>query len=202
MASASSGTSSGRSRRVGTRKFDHIDPVEQIFTKFTFGDQVREILVRGRQETHIDGHLELFTHRAHGLFLDDAQQLDLHVQRQIGDFVQKQSSAFGRLNQSLLVADGARETAALVAEQFAFHEFGGNGAAIDGYERAVAARAGFVDELGDQFLPRAGFSGNMHRRLAARHARRSFRACAAWPAMRRAAADRRRWCRRPCLPTA
>ena len=38
----------------------------------------------------------------HGLLLDDAQQLDLHVQRQVRDFVEKQRAAFGGLEQPSL----------------------------------------------------------------------------------------------------
>ena len=113
----------------------------------------------------------LLADRTHGFLLDDAQQFDLHVQRQIRDFIEKQRAAFGGLNQSLLVADRAGEAAALVAEQLAFHELGGNRPAIDRHERAVAPRPGLVNEFRHQFLARAGLAENMYRRLAARDAR-------------------------------
>ena len=116
----------------------------------------------------------LLADRAHGFFLNDAQQLDLHVQRQIRDFIEKQRAAFRGLDQPLLVAHRAGEAAALVTEELAFHEFGGNRAAIDRHERAVAARAGFMNEFRHQFLAGAGFAENMYRRLAARDARNHF----------------------------
>ncbi len=109
----------------------------------------------------------LFADRAHRLFLNHAQQLDLHMQRQIRDFIQKKRAALGGLNQALLVADRARKTAAFVAKELALHEFGGNCAAIDRYERAIPARAGLMNEFRHQLLAGAGFAGNMHRRLAA-----------------------------------
>ena len=115
--------------------------------------------------------LGLLADRAHGLLLDDAQELDLHVQRQIGDFIQKQRAAFGGLDQSFLVADGAREAAALVPEQLAFHELGRNGAAVHRHKGAVAARSRLMNELRDQFLAGAGFAVDVDGRLAACDAR-------------------------------
>jgi hypothetical protein len=53
--------------------------------------------VRGRQDTDVDAYLELLADRAHGFFLDHPQQLDLHVQRQIGDLIEEQGAAFRRL---------------------------------------------------------------------------------------------------------
>ena len=116
----------------------------------------------------------MFAHRAHGFFLNDAQQLDLHVQRQIRDFIEKQRAALRGLNEALLVADRAGKAAALMAEEFAFHEFRGNGAAIDRYEGAIAPRAGFMNEFRHQFLAGAGFPENVYRRLAARDAADHF----------------------------
>ena len=40
--------------------------------------------------------------------LDDTQQLDLHRQRQVGDFVEKQRAAVRALYEPDLVTDGAR----------------------------------------------------------------------------------------------
>ena len=155
-------------------QFDHVHPVEQVFAEFAFGNQLGEVLVRCRENPHVDAHLLLFADRAYGLLLNDAQQLDLHVQRQVGNLIEKQGAALGGLNQSLLVADRTGEAAALMAEKLAFHELGGNGPAVDRHEGTVAARAGLVDELRHQFLAGAGFAGYVHRRLAARDARDHF----------------------------
>ena len=123
------------------------------------------------RNAHVDSGLLLLADRAHGLLLDDAQQFHLHVQGQIRDFIEKQRPALGGLDQSLFVAHRTGEAAALVPEELAFHELGGNGAAIDRDERAVAARAGLVNEFRHQFLAGARLAENMHGRLAARDAR-------------------------------
>ena len=148
---------------------DDIDAVVQVFAEFRFRDQVGEILVGRRQDTHVDGRFALLADGPHGFFLDHAQQLHLHVQRQVRDFIEEQCAAFGGLKQTGLVGDCAREAAALVAEEFAFHELGRNCAAVDRYERAFGAWTGAVDHAGNEFLARARFARDVHRRLAARH---------------------------------
>ena len=107
-------------------------------------------------------------HRADGLLLDHAQQLDLHVQRQVGDLVEEQRAALGGLEQARLVGDGAGEAALLVAEELALHQLGRNRAAVDRHERPVAPRPGLVDHARDELLARAGLAGDVDRRLAAR----------------------------------
>ena len=89
------------------------------------------------------------------------------MQRQVGDFVQEQRAALGGLDQALLVGHRAGEAALLVAEQLAFHQLGRDRAAVHRHERPIAARAGFVDQVRDQFFAGAGFAIDMYRRLAA-----------------------------------
>jgi hypothetical protein len=92
------------------------------------------------------------------------------VQRQIGDLIQKQRAALGALHQSLLVGHGAGEAAALVTEQLAFHELGGDRAAVDGHERRLRAGPAFMNHARNQFLAGAGLTADVHRRLTARDA--------------------------------
>ncbi len=62
------------------------------------------------------------------------------------------------LNESVLVIYRAGKTPALVSKEFAFHEFGRNGAAINGYERTIATGPRLMDQFGSQFLAGSGFS--------------------------------------------
>ena len=121
-----------------------------------------------RQHAHVDRCLARVAHRSDGLLLDHAQQLYLHVQRQVRDFVQEKRAALGRVDQSLLVRHGAREAALLVAEQFAFHQLGRDRAAVDRHERPVVPRPRVVDQPRDQFLAGARVARDVDRRLAAR----------------------------------
>ena len=76
-------------------QLDHVDAVVEVFAELRLRHQVGEVLVRGRQDAHVDRRLALLADGPHGLFLDHAQQLHLHVQRQVGDLVEEQRAAFG-----------------------------------------------------------------------------------------------------------
>src|SRR3546814_13217351 len=98
--------------------------------------------------------------RADVLFLDRAQQLDLHRQRQLGHFVEEQGAAVGGLEQAGLVGVGTGEAALLVAEEFAFHQLRRDRAAVDRHERPAGARALGVDGAGDELLAGAGLAAD------------------------------------------
>src|SRR5690606_27162017 len=76
--------------------------------------------------------------------------------------------ALGGPEQAVLVRDRAGEAPFAVAEEFALHQLGRNGAAVDRDERRAAARARGVDHARDEFLAGPRFARDMHGRLAAR----------------------------------
>ena len=121
----------------------------------------------GAQQADVNCLLLAAAHRAHRLFLYCPQQFDLHRQRQIGDLIQEQGATIGRLEQSQLVAVGTGEAALEMAEKFAFHQFVGNGAAVHRDKWLLRPRAVAVDHPGDDLLADAGFTVDMHWRLAA-----------------------------------
>ena len=59
---------------------------------------------------------------ADGPLLQNAQQLDLHRETRLSDFVQENRALIRNLKQSLLVRRGAGKRAAHIAEQFAFKQ--------------------------------------------------------------------------------
>ena len=148
------------------------------------------------QDAHVDAYLALLAHRAHGLLLHDAQQLDLHVQRQVGDLVEKQRAALGDWIRPFLSADRAREAAALVTEQLAFHEFGRNRAAVDRDEGTVARAAPHSwISFATSSLP-VPDSPKMCTGAWLRATRAIIsRSCCIAGGAARAGADRTRWCR-------
>ena len=56
-----------------------------------------------RENSHVHRQFARFADRTNGLLLNQAQELHLHVQRQIRDLIEKQGAALGRLHESLLV---------------------------------------------------------------------------------------------------
>lgn len=89
------------------------------------------------------------------VLLEHAQELALHVQRDFGYFVEEQRPVVGQFEKPHLAAPRRpRERALHVAEQLAFEQVFGQGRAVDGHERPVAALAGVVDALREQFFTR------------------------------------------------
>ncbi|MCY1399740.1 hypothetical protein D9M71_148030 [compost metagenome] len=61
-------------------QLDDVQPVVQVLAEAPGGDFGGQVLVRRAEDAHVHRHFLLAAHRAHGLFLDGAQQLDLHRQ--------------------------------------------------------------------------------------------------------------------------
>jgi hypothetical protein len=54
--------------------------------------------VAGAQDAHVNGLVPAAAQLAHAALLQGAQQLDLHGQRQVGDFVEQQAAAVAAWN--------------------------------------------------------------------------------------------------------
>ena len=104
------------------------------------------------------------------LFLQDAEQLDLHVERQFADLVEEQRAAIGQLEAADAALERAGECALDVSEQLAFDQPGGDRAAVDFHERMLVTRAAAVDGARDQFLAGAGLAEDQDRGVGRRHA--------------------------------
>ena len=90
--------------------------------------------------------------------LQGAEQLHLHVERQLADLVEEERAAVGLDELAGPLLGGAGEGALLVAEQDALDEVLGDGAAIDGDEGLAGAGALALDGAGDQLLADAALA--------------------------------------------
>ena len=102
--------------------------------------------------------------------LQHTQQPDLELERHLRDLVEEQRPPVGALEVPLVQPIGAGEAAALVAEQLAFDQVRGDGAAVHGQERFLAAAAQGVDGQGDHVLAGAGLAGDQDAGVGAGHA--------------------------------
>jgi len=96
--------------------------------------------------------------RAHRLLLQDAQELDLEVYRQLADLVEEEGAARRLLEEAAPVRVGVGEGALLVPEELGFEQVLGDGAAVDRDERTGLARRARVDGAGDELLARAALA--------------------------------------------
>jgi len=95
-------------------------------------------------------------------FLDGPQHLHLKGGTHISDFVEEEGSPLGQLESAGPAADGAREGALFMTEQFTLQKIFRDRAAINGNQWVVPAGAVEMDRLGHQFLARAALAVNQN----------------------------------------
>ncbi len=121
-----------------------------------------EIAIGGGDHADVHRNFFIAADRTHFFFLQDAQELGLHFQRKLADFIEKNCAAVGCLEEAGFGFQRAGEGAFLVAEEFAFHQRGNERAAIHGDEGHFRERAAKVNGARDEFLAGAAFAGDQH----------------------------------------
>ena len=114
-----------------------VQAVIEILAEPAGGNFLRKVTVRGRDDARI-GVQGLSPPQAFELvLLNDTQDLDLGRQRQLADFIEKNSAFGGAFETTGLLALGASECATLVAEELALDESLGKSPAVDADEWAA-----------------------------------------------------------------
>ena len=154
-------------RRQRDRK--DVEAVVEILAELAGGDLLLEIPVRRRDHAHVDLDRLGAADALELALLQHAQQLDLHVGRQVADLVEEQRAAVGQLEAAEPPRDRAGERALLVAEQLRLEHAGRERGAVHAHERPRLARAVDVDRARDHLLAGPGLAAQEHRRRRLRH---------------------------------
>src|SRR4051794_12017084 len=80
------------------------ETVVEIFTEFSFGNQILKIAVRCRDDAHIDADDVKSTYFFNLAFLQQSKHPYLQFQRHLSNFIEKHRAALGHLNLALFVA--------------------------------------------------------------------------------------------------
>ena len=169
----SSGISSRRSRSGLTRQPDDVEAVEEVFAEAAVAaPPVASSGVGGRD--HADRHRRRrrLAERQDFARLEEAQQLGLEVEAELADLVEEQRALARGADDAGVVAVGAGEGAAAVAEQLAFEHLARDGGAVERDERAVGAIGVRVDGAREDLLARAALAGDEDADVRARDAPR------------------------------
>ena len=116
--------------------------------------------------SHVDANRAGAAEALELVLLQHAQDLGLRARAHVADLVEEQRAAVGLLEAADALAIGARERALLVAEQLRFEQVFLQRGAVDLDEVARRPQRVVMDRAGDQFLARAGFAADEHRRIA------------------------------------
>src|SRR5262249_55682019 len=133
--------------------------------------ELAEILVRRAQDANIDRIFDRAADLAYPPFLNGAQELDLHRQRELCYFIQKQSAAHRSLEETFAVAIGTGEGTLAIAEELGLHQRFGDGAAVDRDKRQRATCRCIVNRARNKFLAAARLAEDRNRRHAVRETR-------------------------------
>src|SRR5437879_11030067 len=100
-------------------KWKNIDAVVKIHSKFLFGHQRGEVLIRCSYHAHIDAMRIRAAQPFELLLLQNPQQFRLQLERNIADLIQKQRAAVRRLEAAYLLRHSTRECALFMTEELA-----------------------------------------------------------------------------------
>ena len=121
------------------READDVEAVEEVFAEPAVADGVLEVGVGGGDDADVDGEGAGLAERRDFTRLEEAEQLGLEVEAELADFVEEEGAVAGGADQAELIAVGAGEGAAAVAEQLAFEQVARDGGAVE-RDEGLAAR--------------------------------------------------------------
>ena len=139
---------------------DDVEAVVEVFAEASVADRVVEVGVGGGDDADVDGQRPRFAERRDLARFEEAEELRLEVESELADFVEEERAVAGAANEAGVVAVGAGEGAAAVAEQLAFEQVARDGGAVEGDERFLGAVGEVVDGAGEDFLAGAALAGD------------------------------------------
>ena len=142
----------------------HIETVVQVFPKPAGNNLRLQVAVGSGNHPHIDLYRLGTAHRIHHPLLQHPQQLDLQLQRQVTNFIQKNRAIVGQLEAALAVCGSAGESPFAVPEQLALDEVLGYCRTVDGHKVSRRAIGEIMQRACDDFLAGATLAGNQYAR--------------------------------------
>lgn len=130
--------------------------VEEVLSHELLLNEHLGILVAGGDHPDIALVILAAANALVALFLEDPEELGLHLHAHGVNLVEEQGSALRELEETFF-GHAAGERAFFRAKEQALHEVGGYSAAVDVYKGLVRPGAEIVDALGEHFLSGSGF---------------------------------------------
>ena len=171
--------SSARSRSGGIAEPDDVQAEVQVLAERARGDLRLQVAIGRGDQPHVDARVRAVGADALDLAgLEEAEQHDLHARAHLADFVEEHGAVRRHLEQARLVAVGAGEAAAHVAEQLGLEQRVGQARAVERDQRRRGARAPLMNQARDDFLADAGLAGDQHLRVGRERRSRCRPRCA------------------------
>src|SRR5262249_37832678 len=118
---------------------EDVHTVEEVLTKLSFFDQLFQIAVCGYKHANIHRNRLVAAYALDFTFFQHAQELGLHNQRHITDFVEKDGSVIRLLEFAFVPAGSSSECTFFVTEELRLDKLSRNCRTVHGNERAIAS---------------------------------------------------------------
>ena len=133
---------------------DRLESAQEILAELPGTHERLQVAVRGADEPEVDLPALLAADARHQAVLEHPQELHLHGERHVRDFIEEQGAAVGLLEDAASRPHRAGEGVSFVSEELGFQQGLRNGAAVDGDEgRSRPGKAGACSRLATSSLP-------------------------------------------------
>src|SRR6266496_183525 len=156
-------------RNIGTTltqrghfKRENVQSVIEIRAETAGANRLLKISICSGDDPHVNTHRTAATDRLELAFLQNAQQLNLSLQRQLTHFVQEDCASVGELEAADVPPKGTGESTLHMPKEFALYQTRRDGTTVYLYQRTILTRAPVVNGPRDEFLPSPCLSINEH----------------------------------------
>src|SRR5438128_7432076 len=116
---------------------DDVQAEEEVFAERSILVSLLQITVCGCNDSHVHFRALVAAHRSNLFFLQDTQELGLHLEWKFADLIEKDRSSVGGLEETLFAPKRSGECAFLIAKEFALDECRDERTAIDCDKRSL-----------------------------------------------------------------
>jgi hypothetical protein len=155
----------------GNVDLEHVEAIVEVLAELTVSDRRPQIAVRRRQDPHVGLQDLRSADPLEFAFLEHTEELRLQDGSHLGDLVEEERPSCSLLQPSDLPGDGAREGAALMAEQLRFEERFRQRRAVHRHERLRGSGRALPEEPCDDLLAGPRLSGDEYGGLGGSDAR-------------------------------
>src|SRR5579859_566178 len=134
------------------------NPEIEILAKELFLRKLLQISICSDNNAHIHFHGLRAADAIKSPFFQNAQKFGLNGQRQLANFIEKQSAAMRQVQLAHFARTCARERAAFVPKKLVLHQSFGNRRAIQRHKRLLAPRRKMMQRSRKKFFSRPAFS--------------------------------------------
>ena len=134
----------------------------EVFTECPLANRLCQVFVGGGDESYVGAYLLGSTDSIERLIVEHPQEMALHGERHVANFVKEQGSTFGHFDLTGLPFDGSCERAFFMTKELVLQQILGECRTIDGDKRLGRTRTPSMNGAGHHFFAGSGLAEQQH----------------------------------------